>query len=68
MDIGVSTKVALAQRKKNSIWLAEKLDVTEGMARYHMRTVKQTKTTIAKLAEVFDITVEEFIALGESEY
>ena len=73
MDIGHATKQALLDRRKNSQWLAEKLgaDVDEngrlktGMACYHMRTAKQSSKSIETLAGIFEMSVSDFIKLGE---
>ena len=75
MDIGRSVKVALAQRKKDAKWLAHHLgagddedgNIKTGMAHYHMRTAKQTSRSIEKLAGIFELSVSEFVELGEWE-
>ena len=65
MDIGKSVKIALAQRGQGQAWLREKLDCDRQQSSYYCRVQRQSSKNIEKLAEVFDLPVSEFIALGE---
>jgi hypothetical protein len=68
MNIGKSVNIAMAQRGKKTTWLMQKLDCSKQMACYYKRQERQIGKNIEKLAEVFDLEVEEFIALGHKEY
>lgn len=68
VDIGKSTKIALAQRGRGTKWLSEQLGISREMAAYHCRTAKQSRPSIEKLANVFDLEVSEFIALAEGRF
>lgn len=65
MNIGKSIRVALAQKEKNNEWLANMM----GCSASHIRALavrkSATGTTIERLARCFDMTVSEFVALGE---
>lgn len=65
MNIGRSTKIALAQRDKNNQWLADEM----GVHRSHITRIKSqsnaTGATIEILASAFNLKASEFIALGE---
>lgn len=65
MDVGRSTRVALAQRNKNNKWLAEKLDCSMAWVGKLKRDAKANSATIEKLAKVFELSESEFIKLGE---
>ncbi len=67
IDVGQCVRIALAYENKprELEWLAERLGTNTGMAAYHRRTAKQNQTSIEKLAKAFNMSVAEFIALGE---
>ena len=69
MHIGKSTKHCLLHYKdgeKDANWLGEQLHTSADSARYIMRNKDTGTKIIRRLAEVFEMKVSEFIALGES--
>lgn len=66
MDIGKSIRVALAHRNENKSWLAKELGCTPAwVSRLANGDVVPGGKTIEGIAQVFGMTVSEFIALGE---
>ena len=65
MDIGKSTRIALAQRDKSSSWLAELLGVTRQQISSIRKSTTANSSTIEKLAAAFELKASEFIALSE---
>ena len=66
MHIGKSTNIALALTEQDSKWLAHKLFRSIDTANHLRRNKHTSPTNIEKLAEIFEMKVSEFIALGES--
>ena len=66
MDIGKSIKIALIKKGENQKWLGEQLGHNTPQNTSHLVNSKTTKqATIERLAEIFEMPVSEFIALGE---
>lgn len=65
MDVGRSVREALREQRKNNKWLAKQLNVSISMSYHHTQQKKQSRASIEKLAEAFDMTVQDFITLGE---
>lgn len=65
MNVGKSTKIALVKNDRSQGWLAEQL----GVSRQRATAIANSETVGAKilerLAAVFNMSVSEFIALGE---
>jgi len=68
MNIGKSTKVALAQRGKDIKWLTAELGVTRQRAHEIAKSEGSSTATIDKLAKAFNLKASDFIALGEVEF
>ena len=69
MDIGKSTRIALAQRGKKMQWLADQLEVSKQRASQIAANEDSNTDTVKRLCKVFEIKkASEFIALGEVEY
>jgi len=67
MNIGRSTKVALAQRDKKTAWLCEQLGVSRQQAHGITVRASASASTIERLAKAFNLKPSEFVALGEDE-
>lgn len=65
MNIGKSVRVALAQRDWMQKDLAEKLGVTTVTACHLARDAECSGSRLRTLADVFELSVSEFVALGE---
>ena len=65
MNIGKSVRVALAQRGLKQKDLAEKLGVSTVTACHLANDKECSGSRLRSLADVFDLTVSEFVALGE---
>lgn len=66
MNVRKSINLALAQKDKNSLWLAERIEVSpQRLSAIKNSKSKLNMSTIEVLAKAFDMTVSEFIALGE---
>ena len=65
MNIGKSTKIALVKQEKSQGWLAEQLGVTRQRATAIANSKEAGASTLERLAKVFNMTVSEFIELGE---
>jgi DNA-binding phage protein len=65
MNIRKSINKALAEAEKSKLWLSE----VTGLDRKHIYTMgvksNPNLATVQKLASAFDMSVSEFIALGE---
>lgn len=68
MDVGRSTRVALAQRDKTFSWLASEVGMSRQALSYIRRRESASGATIKKIADALDMKVSEFIALGETEH
>lgn len=65
MNIGKSIRVALAQKDMTKTDLAAKLGIhLTGISQFSNRECVKSET-IQKLANVFEMKVSEFVALGE---
>ena len=67
MDIGRSTKIALAISGHNNEWLANQIGVTASQASRIKGQKSVSCPTLEGLSKAFDMKVSEFIALGEVE-
>lgn len=65
MNIGIATSVALAKKEKNILWLSMKLQTSPANASRIANSPNANSKRITQLAEVFEMPVSEFIALGE---
>lgn len=65
MHIGKSIKVALAKKGMKSKDLAEKLGVTGPTVSTMTTRPTASGQMLSRLAECFEMTVSEFVALGE---
>ena len=65
MDIGKSTKVALAMKGLKTSWLVEELGVTRQTAWVYTTSKGASAKTITMLADLFDMPVSDFVRLGE---
>lgn len=65
MNIGKSIKIALAKKGMKSKDLAEKLGVTGPTVSTMTTRPTASGQMLTKLAESFDMSVSEFVALGE---
>lgn len=66
MDIGKSIRLALADINEKQPWLASQMGVTRAYVnRMANGTVVPGGKTIERIADIFGMTVSEFIALGE---
>ena len=66
VHIGNSVKMALIKRRKDRKWLQAKLGIAHRQQVDRLASEKTTKlTTVEELANVFEMTPSEFIALGE---
>ena len=66
MDIGKSIRIALAERNERQTWLAKQMGCSRGYAnRLANGVVVPGGKTIEAIADIFGMTVSEFIALGE---
>lgn len=66
MDIAKSIRIALAERNERQPWLASQLKVSRAYVNRmaNGNTIPGGKT-IETLADIFGMSVSEFIALGE---
>jgi|3_EtaG_2_1085321.scaffolds.fasta_scaffold61307_4 plasmid maintenance system antidote protein VapI len=67
MNIGKTVKTALLLKDKDVPWLAKKLGVTRGRADKISAASTVNSKTISRLADAFDMSESEFIALGEQQ-
>lgn len=67
MHVGRSVKMALAQRNRTIVWLAEQLSISKTRASNIANSRYVQSRTIEKLADLFGIKPSELIALGEFE-
>jgi len=67
MNIGRSTKIALASSGHTNEWLASQMGVTTSQASRIKGQKSASGLSMESLAKVFDMKVSEFIALGEVE-
>lgn len=65
MNIGRSTKIALAISGQNNKWLADQIGVTTSQASRIKGQKGVSSPTLVILADVFKMKVSEFVALGE---
>lgn len=65
MDIKKSTRIALAQRGKNMVWLAEQMNTSRQAVYQLVKRKAPTPDGIVKLAAAFGMRASEFIALAE---
>ena len=66
IHIGNSVKMALIKRGKNRKWLQEKLNISHRQQVDRLTSARTNKIkTIEEIADAFDMTVSEFIKLGE---
>lgn len=66
MNIRKSIKIALIKKDKPAKWLAEQLGVTpQYLSKLQKHGHTPNTSTCEKLASIFDMSVSEFIALGE---
>lgn len=67
MNTGRSIKIQLARHDRSVQWLADQL----GLTRPHVSTLIGQKhcsgKVLERLAEIFDMSVSEFVAEGEEE-
>lgn len=67
MHVGRSVKVALAKQNRSQQWLADKL----GISRTRTSTIANSEDAgsplLRRLADAFNMSVSEFIALGEDQ-
>lgn len=66
MNMRKSINLALAQKDKNSLWLAEEI----GVSPQRLSAIKNSKSkpnmsTVETVAAAFGLSLSEFIALGE---
>lgn len=67
VNVGRSTKVALAMNKKTVVWLSQQLGVSHTRASAICNRAEGNASSIDRLANLFGMTPSEFIALGEKE-
>jgi len=66
MDIGKSIRIALAERNERQTWLAKQMGCSRGYVnRLSNGGVVPGGKTIETIADIFGMSVSEFIALGE---
>ena len=65
MNIKKSTNKALAEIEQNHRWLSEQLGATESQVSRWVNADHLSTSIIERIAGVFDMSVGEFIALGE---
>lgn len=66
MDIAKSIRVALAREAKNQTWLGDQIGATKAtVSNYCKGRSKPDSDRLEQIAQLFDMTVSEFIALGE---
>lgn len=65
MNIKKSLKIALAQREKSQTWLAKKLGVTHQSVSKIGATGHSNTRTIETVCKALNMSVSDFIALGE---
>ncbi len=65
MNLKKSLIIALAKNEKTGKELAENIGVTEGTITNMKQGRNQNMETVKKIAEYFEMSVSEFIALGE---
>jgi DNA-binding Xre family transcriptional regulator len=65
MDIGKSIRVALAQKNIRRSDLAGKLGCVRSNVTQMCTTGKVRSETLKRLAEIFEMSVSDFIKLGE---
>jgi len=62
---GRAAKVAMAQRGKGRRWLAEQLDLSPQRASLIMNGPNASQATMEKMADLFGLSLSEYVALGE---
>jgi plasmid maintenance system antidote protein VapI len=65
MNSGKSIKIAIVQNDRDSKWLAEQMDVSVSRVNALKSSASCNTETLERLANIFNMTVSEFIALGE---
>lgn len=66
MNLGKSIKIALAKAEKDQSWLAQELNLPQQeISRFINQSQTKRLKAIGQMADVFDMKVSEFIALGE---
>ena len=65
MNIKRSTRKALADKEQHQSWLAKKLKATEPQVSVWINSENLNTRLIKRIADVFGMTVGEFIRLGE---
>lgn len=66
MNVGKSIKVALAMREMKQVELARKMEVGEVYISRLANSDHAGMGTVTKLAKAVDMTVADFLKLGES--
>lgn len=67
VNVGRSTKVALAMNKKTVRWLQQQLGVSYTRACDIANRAEGSAAGIDRLANLFGMSASEFIALGEND-
>ncbi len=65
LNVGKSTKIMLAKTERNGKWLEEQLGVSRTRVSGLINSPDAGAMMINKLADLFEMPVSEFIALGE---
>ncbi len=65
MNIGKSLKVAMAVNERDTKWVADELDASVSWVNMLKNQPGAQASTLEKLAVMFDMSVSEFVALGE---
>jgi transcriptional regulator with XRE-family HTH domain len=65
MDIGKSTRLAMADKNISGIEMAEYFGVSKSAISTYRSVKNQSGSKIEKLAKYFGMTSSEFVALGE---
>lgn len=66
MNVKKSVQLLLLKNDRNMVWLAEELGITRQASYQLINRRTFTPANLERLAELFDLKVSEFIALGES--
>ena len=64
---GRAAKVAMIQRGKGRPWLAEQLGISPQRASLIMNSATASQGTLEKMADLFGLSLSEYIKLGEFE-
>lgn len=65
MDIGKSIRVASAMADRDTKWLSRQLEMSVSRVNQLKNQDKVNTSTLERLADVFNMQVSEFVALGE---